>query len=393
MEQRRIEGKSHWYHETQSSASRTNALPLVPEAATVSDPFLLDLDLPDKQKRAIENIASPARKLYALLFPSRVSVSRLRTFSAYDRLSTALTAAQVFGVQRLCNHYAARLAPLAGPDSSRESNYRLAQITQHARQLAASPSVIDNRARQQLEEVGLTLYDLVVINQIIGFVAFQARVIAVLQAALGQPVRLIPGVETQQEADGARFNHTANPWLPGIATVDIRTANAAQMDSVARWQPQAELSLLAPLLAHEHLLLNELGTVTQQLHKTLPDLALSELVKAYTARINGSVCCFSYSVAKEMVEKPLQEALRAGSQTLDRALTGKGKERALTQAVQLLTCAPDRFSPTLFTQLLDQGFSYQASVNLLFVCALSGWLNRLHIALGESLSWQGCTAL
>ena len=32
MEQRRIEGKSHWYHETQSSTYPHDVLPLVPEA-------------------------------------------------------------------------------------------------------------------------------------------------------------------------------------------------------------------------------------------------------------------------------------------------------------------------------------------------------------------------
>lgn len=43
MEQRRIEGKSHWYHETQSSTYPHDVLPLVPEAAHVDDSFLLDL--------------------------------------------------------------------------------------------------------------------------------------------------------------------------------------------------------------------------------------------------------------------------------------------------------------------------------------------------------------
>lgn len=42
MEQRHITGKSHWYHETQSSTAEYDVLPLVPEAAKVSDPFLLD---------------------------------------------------------------------------------------------------------------------------------------------------------------------------------------------------------------------------------------------------------------------------------------------------------------------------------------------------------------
>lgn len=39
MEQRRIEGKSHWYHETQSSMFPQDVLPLVPEAAHVDDCF------------------------------------------------------------------------------------------------------------------------------------------------------------------------------------------------------------------------------------------------------------------------------------------------------------------------------------------------------------------
>ncbi|MCL6745526.1 CMD domain-containing protein [Kosakonia sp. R1.Fl] len=386
MEQRRIEGKSHWYHETQSSASRAHALPLVPEAATVNDPFLLDLALPEKQKTDLEGIVSPARKIYALLFPQRVNTSRLRTFSAYDRLSTALTAAQVFGVQRLCNHYAARLAPLSGPDSSRESNYRLAQITQHARQLAASPSVIDARARQQLEDVGLTFYDLVIINQIIGFVAFQARVVAILQASLGQQVRFIPGMETQQEADAALFSDTATEWQPGIDSVDLRTANAPQMESLARWQPLPELRLLAPLLAHEHLLLNELGEMSEQVAKISPNKQQSWLVAAYTARLNGSTSCFTQRVQRGTDDELLTQALRAGSRELNRVLAGKNKESALVQAVQTLTCSPDRFSPAQFLQLEEHGYSRQAAISLLVACALNGWLNRLHIALGQSVS-------
>lgn len=49
MEQRHITGKSHWYHETQSSTAEYDVLPLVPEAAKVSDPFLLDVILMKKR--------------------------------------------------------------------------------------------------------------------------------------------------------------------------------------------------------------------------------------------------------------------------------------------------------------------------------------------------------
>lgn len=143
MEQCRKAGKSHWYHETQSTMSSQTPLSLMPEAAYVNDRFLLDLTVSETALTPFESWLKPARQLADVLFPRTVLNDRLHTFSAYERMSTALTAAQVFGVQRLCRYYAARLAPLPGPDASRESNQRLAQITQYARQLAGSPSVIN----------------------------------------------------------------------------------------------------------------------------------------------------------------------------------------------------------------------------------------------------------
>lgn len=383
MEQRRFSGKSHWYHETQSSDSRSQALPLVPEAATVNNPFLLDLSLPDELLSDIDDIVTPARKLYALLFAQRITVNRLHTFSAYERLSTALTAAQVFGVQRLCNHYAARLAPLPGPDSSRESNYRLAQITQYARQLAASPSVIDTRARQQLEDVGLTPFDLIVINQIIGFIAFQARVLAALQALLALPVRVVPGLDTQQEADAALFAAPSAPWQPGFDGVDMCSASAPQLASLAHWQVLPELRLLAPQLAHEHLLLNALGEIVMQLAKSTIEPQQARLAALYTSRINGSNHCFAEQQQRWHGDKALLQAARDGGRQLIRQVDAK--ELAVVQAVHLLTCAPDRFNSLQFSQLAGQGFSSREALRLLFSCALYGWLNRLKIGLGQSL--------
>ena len=91
MEQRRVYGKNHWYHETQSTICPVDVLPLVPEAAHVEDRFLLDLTLPEELLEAHARWLTPARRLADALFPTSVTVNRLQTFSAYDRLSTALT--------------------------------------------------------------------------------------------------------------------------------------------------------------------------------------------------------------------------------------------------------------------------------------------------------------
>ena len=234
MEQRRIVGKSHWYHETQSSTYPQDVLPLVPEAAHVDDSFLLDLAIPHDVLLPFQSWLTPARKLAQLLFPAHVVLDRMNTFSAYERMSTALTVAQVYGVQRLCNHYAARLTPLPGPDSSRESNHRLAQITQYARQLASSPAVIGERDRQHLDAVGLTSCDSILMNQIIGFVGFQARVVALLQACSVHPVRRIPGLMTSRiNGSVSCFNEHAHT---AYELTDIITVLRQDERELQRWE-------------------------------------------------------------------------------------------------------------------------------------------------------------
>ncbi len=71
MEPRRVNGKNHWYHETQSTICPVDVLPLVPEAAHVEDRFLLDLTLPDAWLHAHAGWLRPARQLAERLFPDR----------------------------------------------------------------------------------------------------------------------------------------------------------------------------------------------------------------------------------------------------------------------------------------------------------------------------------
>lgn len=85
MEQRHITGKSHWYHETQSSTAEYDVLPLVPEAAKVSDPFLLDVILDEETLAPFLSWLVPARVLAEAAHEKRESVSnkirKLKTFA------------------------------------------------------------------------------------------------------------------------------------------------------------------------------------------------------------------------------------------------------------------------------------------------------------------------
>ncbi|EAB9863604.1 CMD domain-containing protein [Salmonella enterica] len=376
MEQCRKAGKSHWYHETQSTMSSQTTLSLMPEAAYVNDRFLLDLAVSETALAPFESWLKPARQLADILFPRTVFNDRLHTFSAYERMSTALTAAQVFGVQRLCRHYAARLAPLPGPDASRESNQRLAQITQYARQLAGSPSVINTRAREQLAEVGLTARDTVLINQIIGFVGFQARVAAIFQAFCRLPVRELPGQEMQRFARAARFQNPQATWRPADSLVEYPPAHT----KVRRQYSSSQCQMMAPVLMRDpssFALLERILTST--LHTASPP-SLLPFISLLTSRINGSAACFNEQAAQLGEWRRAVITLRLEDDDIARWEL----EPALTQAIQWLTRAPDRFSAAHFSPLLNRVGSSEQAINMLGWCGVCGWLNRLKIALGET---------
>lgn len=376
MEQCRKAGKSHWYHETQSTMSSQTTLSLMPEAAYVNDRFLLDLAVSETALAPFESWLKPARQLADILFPRTVFNDRLHTFSAYERMSTALTAAQVFGVQRLCRHYAARLAPLPGPDASRESNQRLAQITQYARQLAGSPSVINTRAREQLAEVGLTARDTVLINQIIGFVGFQARVAAIFQAFCRLPVRELPGQEMQRFARAARFQNPQATWRPADSLVEYPPAHT----KVRRQYSSSQCQMMAPVLMRDPSSFALLERILTSTLLTASPPSLLPLITLLTSRINGSAACFNEQAAQPGEWRRAVITLRLEDDDIARWEL----EPALTQAIQWLTRAPDRFSAAHFSPLLNRVGSSEQAINMLGWCGVCGWLNRLKIALGET---------
>lgn len=377
MEQRRVYARGHWYHETQSRRRTADKPSLTPLAAPVTDRFLLDLALPAAVAGDAASWLTLARTLAAHLLPDAVSVTSLHTFSLYERISTALTVAQVFSIQRLCSHYAARLAPLPGPDSSRESNYRLAQITQFARQLAGSPSIITGRARQQLRDVGLTAPDMMIIAQIVGFISWQAQTMAAGQALLAMPVRWIPGMPEQDEAGAAPFSETLSRWQPDPDIITGHHFSPRQSGPI-----DALLHPFVPLLGWD----NALAEALSALLPLFPQCRLARMAALLSARINGSVSCFNVQAARSGQDIALVTALRQSQSesAVQQWVTDHPRDRAFLQASRQLIRAPARFSTALFTPLLAPDFCASQAFTLLAWCGLCGWLNRLKISLGEA---------
>lgn len=378
MEQRHFSDKSLGYHETQARKIHADIQALVPEAACVNDRFLLDLDVPETLLHAPPEWLVIARETSHHLLPDSVTTSRLATLSCYDRLSTALTVAQVSGIQRLCNHYAARLTPQPGPDSSRESNLRLTQITQYARQLASSPSLINTTSRTQLAEVGLTESDRVTFNQIIGFVGFQARVIAVLQVLNGQPVRLLPGLDIQQDAAVERFTTGKAQWQPDIQPSSASYLRPEQANILRSAQSVPALTNLASGLLEDDVSLSRLTGLA----KHFPENDQQAIVALISARINGSSDSF-HRLASTSQDATLVDAIRNAERALLAWSHNHPRKRAIIQAVQVLIRSPAGFSSAQLSPMIETGLSESDAWHILSAAAFFGWLNRLEIGLGE----------
>ncbi|WP_148874537.1 CMD domain-containing protein [Serratia marcescens] len=387
MERLRRQHNAQWYHETQSSVR--GEAPLEPQAATLRDRFLLGLgafadEALNSALSARAAVFSASLAGYHALFPDQVSLSRYVTLSPYDRLSTALTVAQVTGVQSLCSHYAARLAPLHSPDASRESNIRLAQITQYARQLASQPTLICRKALQQLGDVGLSPADIVTFSQVIGFVSYQARVVAGVAALAGRPAAVVPGFPHVEDADGIAFSAEELSWSARLPTIDAETAAAEQLDVLDQSHPQARAESYYLLLAHDAAILRERNGVFNGINAEGYGLSsrLKALATLAVSRINGSRYCAA-TVAQELQDERLVEALFAGlPQGL--AYTEDSVKLAVMRTAAELTRAPEKFTPQSVQPLFNSGLDQAQALEVILTVALYAWENRLRQTLGDA---------
>ncbi|PKE30194.1 peroxidase [Rahnella sp. AA] len=399
MEQQRKAAHSGWYHETQSS--QQGHLPLDPHAAKVQDRFLLGLDIQlDPTLRQLLNerqgLLRASRACYEVLFPDTLSVSRTETLSLYDRLSSALTVAQVSGVQSLCSHYAARLAPLSSPDASRESNIRQTHITQFARLLATQPTLITAPMLDQLYDVGLSTRDIVTFTQLIGFVSYQARVLAILNGLRGRAAAVLPGFPSPEGCEQKGFSLAMLQWTSRLPEVVPETASRHQQDVLDLIAPNARSSSFYTLLVHDADALSEFSAVFNNIMQAgeRPKAAWRELSAVTTSQLNGCLYCagihgrlyLEAGGSETLIDELFRENHRDDAVDFVSQKLADAKEAALLGAVITLTRTPERFDARRLHGLSDAGYSATQSVDILLTAALFSWSNRLIQTLGDTLN-------
>jgi hypothetical protein len=223
--------------------------------------------------------------------------------------------------------------------------------------------------------VGLTSRDIILFNQIIGFVGFQARAIAVLQAAQGFRCAGSPVCRSKRRHPRS----CSPPPGDGRQTLTIPTCSMPMMSASGASPAGSRCPVwaLAPLLACDPQLFAPLETLIRQLST---DDTLARRSPDSRARTNGSPTCFDAWLHWQGEE--FASHLREGDRP---SITGSSSilSPALVTAVQLLTRSPDRFSAAQLTPLAEYGLSAQQAIDLLTWSGLCGWMNRLKIALGN----------
>ena len=127
------------------------------------------------------------------------------------RLAVAQHVAAASGVDALAAHYGQRLQRVPAP----AQNARWDAIRHFTQLLATAPAAADRAALQALPAAGLATPDVVLLAQLIGFVAYQARVLAGVSAlaALGPAGQAAPA--SAGAAPHEPFVHPANLPAPG----------------------------------------------------------------------------------------------------------------------------------------------------------------------------------
>lgn len=316
-----------------------------------------------------------------------------------QRLAVAQAVASASGVTVLDWHYAAQLQrlPTAAPDT------RWQAIQQFTQLLATQPAAADRAALLALPAAGLTTADVVLLAQLIGFAAFQARLVAGVAAlaALG------PAGSTATPAAPAAealFIHPANLPAPGeplrlngytsetldwkawLPVVDATQASAEQNAVLDASHPKARVSDFYLLLVHQPRVLAERSEAFNAIMYAPGGLPRSEreLATAVVSRINGCVYCASVHAQRFEQLAKRNDVIAQVFIDPDQAGTN-ARERAIVQASAALTRAPGSFGAHHLAALRDAGLSDLEILDTVHAVALFAWANRLMLNLGEAV--------
>lgn len=333
------------------------------------------------------------------------------TLSQAERLVLAAEQARVSGITVLQQLYQQRAQALALPPALRRvldehgcttGDARLDAIRHFVRSLSLEPAQSDRQALLNIPAAGVSVDDTVLLAQLIGFVSYQARVIAGLQAMVAAGSQ--GEVPVADAAAAPAFVHPANLPAPGeplrrngytsetldwkswLPVLDPATATPDQQHTLNVSHPKARTMDFYLLLCRQPQVLLERSQAFNAIMYAPGGLSRAEREVAATAvsRVNGCVYCASVHAQRfeqlakrnDVMAQIFDDPHTAGTQA---------RERAIIQAAITLTRDPAGLGAAHIQALRAAGLNDLEVLDMLHAAALFGWANRLMLNLGEAV--------
>lgn len=354
-----------------------------------------------------EKVALATQACEDLLLGSQLPSS----LSQAERLVLAAEQARVSGITALQQLYQqrAQALPLTAalhrvldePGCS-TGDARLDAMLHFVRSLALEPAQSDKQALLAIPASGLSVDDTVLLAQLIGFISYQARVIAGLQAMVAAGSQ--GEVPVGDAAAAPAFVHPANLPAPGeplrrngytsetldwkswLPVLDPATATPDQQHTLNVSHPKARTMDFYLLLCRQPQVLLERSQAFNAIMYAPGGLSRAEREVAATAvsRVNGCVYCASVHAQRfeqlakrnDVMAQIFDDPHTAGTQA---------RERAIIQAAITLTRDPAGLGAAHIQALRAAGLNDLEVLDMLHAAALFGWANRLMLNLGEAV--------
>ena len=248
----------------------------------------------------------------------------------------------------------------------------------------------------QLNDVGLSTQDIVTFTQLIGFVSYQARVLAILNGLRGRAAAVLPGFPSPEGCEQKGYSLAMLQWSSRLPEVAPESASQHQQDVLDLIAPDARSSSFYTLLVYNADALSEFSAVFNNIMQAgeRPKAAWRELAAVATSELNGCLYCAGihgrlYLEAEgraELIEQLFEATYRDDVVDAVSQKQAGSAEAALLESVIALTRTPERFDARLLHGLSDAGYTATQSLDILLTAALFSWSNRLIQTLGDTVS-------
>ena len=330
-----------------------------------------------------------------------------------ERLVLAAEQARVSGVAALEADYRARaealsdaitpeLRTILDQPSAQTGNARMDAMLHFVRTLALNPAESDQAALLAIPAAGLSLNDTVLLAQLIGFVAYQARLLVGAKAM--SDMGGVADTPAAEPAAAAPFVHPANlpppgeplrrngftsetlDWKAWLEVLSPDTATPEQQHVLEVSHPKAKTMDFYLVLARQPQVLLERSQAFNAIMYAPGGLSRAEREVAATAVSRSNGCVYCASVHGQRFEQ-LANRNDVMAQMFDDPDTAgtNARERAIIQSSLVLTRAPGSFGVQNVQPLRDAGLSDLEILDMLHSAALFGWANRLMLNLGVEI--------